>query len=59
MNFFTKEDTSLVFRENGETVMITPWGKDSFRVRATFLGEISEESAALLAPGQTDAQYDP
>ena len=56
MNFFTKEDTSLVFRENGETVMITPWGKDSFRVRATFLGEISDESAALLAPGQTDAQ---
>ena len=49
MNFFEKCGNSLIFRENGETVMISPWGKNSFRVRATFLGDIDEHiNAALL-----------
>ncbi len=48
MKFFEKMGCSLVFRANGETVMITPWGANSFRVRATFLGEILEDSIALL-----------
>ena len=50
MKFFEEQEGSLVFRENGETVMVTPWGADSLRVRAVFLGEIGEESAALLPP---------
>ncbi|MCI8749034.1 MAG: glycoside hydrolase family 31 protein [Lachnospiraceae bacterium] len=48
MNFFEEKDGSLVFRENGETVMITPWGADSLRVRSAILGDISSYSAALL-----------
>lgn len=48
LQFFEKNDKSLIFRENGETVMITPWGDNSFRVRAAFLGEIEEGSIALL-----------
>lgn len=48
MNFFEEKDGSLIFRENGETVMITPWGPDSLRVRASFLGDIQDGSAALL-----------
>ena len=49
MNFFEKCGNSLIFRENGETVMISPWGKNSFRVRAAFLGDIDEKiNAALL-----------
>ena len=49
MNFFEKCGNSLIFRENGETVMISPWGKNSFRVRAAFLGDIDEHiNAALL-----------
>ena len=48
MLFLEKEDDSLVFRENGETVMVTPWGSDSLRVRASFLGDIADDSAALL-----------
>ncbi len=40
LHFFEEKDGSLIFRENGETVMVTPWGADSFRVRAAFLGEI-------------------
>lgn len=52
MAFFEKQDGSLIFRENGETVMVTPWGSDSLRVRACFLGEIEEGSAALLEPAE-------
>lgn len=48
MNFFEERDGSLVFRENGETVMITPWGADSLRVRSVILGDISSYSPALL-----------
>ena len=48
MSFFEKQGNHLVFRENGETVMLTPWGKNGLRVRASFLGEIGEENAALL-----------
>jgi alpha-D-xyloside xylohydrolase len=48
VKFFKKKDSSLIFRENGELVMVTPWGEDSIRVRSTFLGEISDKSAALL-----------
>lgn len=49
MNFFEEKDGSLIFRENGETVMLTPWGRDSLRVRASYLSEICESNAALLA----------
>ena len=44
LHFFEEKDGSLIFRENGETVMVTPWGADSFRVRAAFLGDIEEGS---------------
>lgn len=50
LQFFEEKDGNLIFRENGETVMVTPWGENSFRVRAAFLGEIEEGSIALLDP---------
>lgn len=56
MNFFEEYEGSLLFRENGETVMITPWGENSFRVRSTVLSDISEDSAALLPPKKTKPQ---
>lgn len=56
MNFFEEQNGSLLFRSNGETVMITPWGKDSLRVRASILSDIAEGSAALLPPEATTAQ---
>ena len=48
MNFFEKSGNSLIFRENGETVMLTPWGENGLRVRAAIMREISEENGALL-----------
>lgn len=58
MKFFEEQNGSLVFRENGETVMVTPWGKNSLRIRATVLSDISDESVALIAQEtiQTDIQ---
>ena len=58
MQFFERIENSLVFRANGETVMITPWGANSFRVRATFLGAISEDSIALLDVENDEADID-
>lgn len=52
MAFFEKQGRNLVFRENGETVMVSPWGRNSLRMRAKILEDIGDESAALLAPGE-------
>lgn len=49
MNFFEKRDRDLIFRENGETVIVSPWGDNALRVRSAILREPSEESAALLS----------
>ena len=56
MNFFEERNGSLVFRENGETVMVTPWGNNSLRVRSVILGDISSYSAALLDVPQVKAE---
>lgn len=55
LRFFEEQNGSLVFRYNGETLMVTPWGNDSLRVRGTFLGEIKEGSIALLEAHQGNA----
>ena len=54
MIFFEEKEGSLIFRENGETVMVTPWGRDSLRVRARFMGDIGPENPALLEPSPTE-----
>lgn len=59
VQFFEKANDSLIFRENGETVMITPWGRNSFRVRSVILGDIEENNnAALLAPAPAEAKIE-
>ncbi len=50
MNYFEEINGSLVFREDGETVMVSPWGAGSLRVRSCILGEITEGQGALLLP---------
>lgn len=67
MKFFEKKGNSLLFRENGESVLITPWGKNSLRVRAKLMGEIEEndylpsgscavpEDLAFITPTDTGA----
>ncbi|MGN0299499.1 MAG: TIM-barrel domain-containing protein [Lachnospiraceae bacterium] len=48
LHFFEIERTSLIFRQDGETVKIAPWGDNSLRVRSRILEDISDESIALL-----------
>lgn len=55
MQFFEQKENQLIFRYNGETVVVCPWGKNSLRVRSTFLGDIPEGSAALLEPQPYEA----
>ena len=48
MRNFEKKNNSLIFRNNGETVMLMPWGRNGLRIRAAMMGDISDENAALL-----------
>ena len=50
MRYFEQQDQSIVFRNHGETVMVTPWGPDSVRVRAVLMGDIRDDRFALLDP---------
>ena len=50
MQYFEKQGNALIFRQDGETVRVEPWQKDSLRVRGTLLSEIEEGSIALLDP---------
>ncbi len=44
---FVNDNGALVFYRNGEKVRIESWGKDSFRVRATMLGDFTNKEWAL------------
>lgn len=48
MNFFEESNGALICRENGETIRIDPWLKDSFRVRSGMLSELQGGEIALL-----------
>lgn len=51
---FSKENNSLIWQFNGETLKIEPWGKDSFRVRAT-RQRMSDDLGSLLTQDNDDA----
>lgn len=55
MRFFEEQNGKLIFRENGETVLVEAWGADGLRVRSCMLGEIRDTNAALLEPEKTEA----
>ncbi len=51
-HYFEQQNGNLLFRENGETLMISPWNRNSLRVRSCILGEITEGEGSLLAPDE-------
>lgn len=53
-----KQDGNRLLRRNDkELLLIEPWGKNSFRVRATERHEfIPDDNSALLAPQESDVQ---
>ena len=50
---FEALDNSLIWRGAGETLILTPWGKDSLRVRARLVQEVLDDRFALLEPEAT------
>ena len=48
MNYFEKGEGCVLFRYNGETVRVSAWGEDSFRVESVFLGDIPKDCIALI-----------
>lgn len=50
MQYFERDGEALVYRLNGETVRVDPWGRNSLRVRAGLLSELDWGSVALLTP---------
>ncbi len=47
---FWKENESLMWKHQYETVMITPWGKNALRIRATMYPNFAEQNWALEEP---------
>ena len=60
MQYFEKSGNDLIFRGNGETLMISPWGKNSLRVRSCILRDIESGVGALLdaEPGECEITVD-
>ena len=52
MRYFERDGNSLVWRNMGETLVITPWGQDSLRVRSALQGDVADNRYALLEPGE-------
>ena len=56
MYYFEKDGQSLIWRNKGETLIITPWGENSLRVRSTLQGEVTDTRFALLEPEATETE---
>ena len=50
MRYFEQDGTSLIWRNKGETLIISPWGENSLRVRSTLQGDVTDTRFALLEP---------
>lgn len=50
MTYFRQENNTLKFHYDAEELWIEPWGKNSFRVRATKMAEMGQENWALEMP---------
>ncbi len=54
MNYYERNGNELIWRNKGETLVITPWGEDSLRVRSTLQGDVADARWALLEPERTE-----
>jgi len=58
MRYFEKEGSSLVWRNKNETVVITPWGENSLRVRSALVQEVQDTRFALTEPLDTQPEIE-
>lgn len=55
MSAFKIDGNRLVWRGDGETLVVEPWGADSVRVRSSLGHDVVDTAFALLPPGEVDA----
>ena len=55
MRYFEQDGQCLVWRSMGETLVISPWGENSLRVRSTLMGDVEDTRYALLEPEYAEA----
>lgn len=54
----TIEKNRLIWRTNGETIVIEPWGENALRIRSVMMGEVVDTDYALLSPERTDSSIE-
>ncbi len=52
---FEQRGRQLIWRGDGETLIVEPWGADSVRVRAAIMSAPIDTDFALLEPAESDA----
>lgn len=50
MGYFVQQGQEVIWRNLGETVIVSPWGKSSLRVRSAMMSDPTDERFALLDP---------
>ncbi|HYG23196.1 MAG TPA: glycoside hydrolase family 31 protein [Verrucomicrobiae bacterium] len=50
---FTRDGSRLVWRSKEQTLWLEAWGRDSIRVRATTLADMTQRDWSLLRPGKS------
>ena len=50
MRYFEQDGGSLVWRSKNETLVLTPWGENSLRVRSAMMVDVEDTRYALLDP---------
>ncbi len=56
MRYFVQQGQELIWRNKGETLIISPWGENSLRVRSALQGDVMDTRFALLEPESTDIE---
>src|SRR5674476_1624575 len=55
---FTSNASALVWRGDGEALVVEAWGDNSLRVRSRMMGEVLEQGLALLPASAASAAID-
>ena len=56
MRYFEQHGNELIWRNKGETLIISPWGENSLRVRSALQGDVMDTRFALLEPEAADVE---
>jgi alpha-D-xyloside xylohydrolase len=56
LQVFTQKENQLIWRSNGETLVIIPWGENSLRVRSAMMHEAEDTRYSLLTPALCQAE---